>query len=208
MTVAEGVKYVLPNSLWLQRERKYMYIERCIFNGSHIHVYIHAYDRISFRRVHTRAQKVDHLADNVNNYLVDNNRCAQLMQIDVCEHIRTCYRSINYSYLCCRCRPGNITFLAPVVCTCIRTHRGIRVIGAEFTSSGFYASNNNENQTDTLYGFFEHPLENTVQWISIVVTFLSSLAPLCCSRAIMYYSNERRNALKKKGYTARGKVSK
>lgn len=59
----------------------------------------------------THRQKVCHSADNVNNYLVDNNRCVRPMQIDVCEHIRTRYRSINYNYLCCRC-PGNITFLA------------------------------------------------------------------------------------------------
>lgn len=76
-------------------------------------------------------QKVCHSTDNVNNYLVDNNRCVQPMQIDVCEHIRTRYRSINYNYLCCRC-PGNITFLA-VLCnmykwyTCTYHRRRIRI---------------------------------------------------------------------------------
>lgn len=79
----------------------------------------------------THRQKVCHSTDNVNNYLVDNNRCVQPMQIDVCEHIRTRYRSINYNYLCCRC-PGNITFLA-VLCnmykwyTCTYHRRRIRI---------------------------------------------------------------------------------
>lgn len=151
MTIAEGVKYErFTLTLWVwergrerekegerdrerqgETDRQRVYTSNDAYSTIFMYIYIHMHIGSHFVPVcasytwDPHRQKVCHVADNVNNYLVDNNRCVQLMQIDVCEYIRTRYRSINYSYLRCRCCPGNITFLTVRTCThtCDTCHR-------------------------------------------------------------------------------------